>query len=224
MNDRSRFCYAGRVNRLPTSRLAVLALAVLAAVATACGGTTTTEGSSSTTLASAKASTTAPAQLFASDFEDVCQGATVASATAYDPAAPTHKVVLLSTYDDSMIEDTTTLPADWQVTFDAEANAYAEVDLVACAVRTEATFVQDCTGYESDGVVTENVAKLHNATYELTVREATTGTSLGTTTVTTADQDCPMFVMFESDTETRDYFASPPADEVTAFVKPFAQP
>ena len=210
-----------------SASLTLLAV-VLAALAAACGTTSTTSGSPTTTegssaIASAPA-TTAPAQLFASDFEGSCQGATVSSATAYDPAAASHKILLFTSYEDSLVEDSLTLPADWQVTFEADGNAYAAIELVACALRTEEAFVQDCTGYESDGVVTENVAKLHNATYELTVREATTGTALGSTTIATAEDECPMFVTFEGEQDTVDYFAPPPDDQVTAFLKPFVQP
>lgn len=208
-----------------TSRLAVITTAVVTVAigTTACGGSSTSSDSSPTTPVAATG-TAAPKQLFSSDFEGSCQGATVSSATAYDPAAATHKVLLFSTYEDSLIEDITTLPADWQVTFEPDGNAYAAVDLVACAVRTEEAFVEDCTGYESDGVATQNVAKLHSATYELTIREATTGTELGSTTIAAAMDSCPMFVTFESDDDVVDYFAPPTEDEVTAFLKPFVQP
>lgn len=208
-----------------TCRLALLTtgFVAVALAITACGGSTTSSGSAPTTEVTAKG-TAAPKQLFSSDFEGSCQGATVSTATAYDPAAAAHKVLLFSTYEDSLIEDITTLPSDWQVTFEAEGNAYAAVDLVACAVRIEEAFVEDCTGYESDGVATQNVAKLHTATYELTVREATTGNELGSTTIAAAMDSCPMFVTFESDDDVVDYFAPPTEDEVTAFLKPFVQP
>jgi hypothetical protein len=206
-----------------TRRLALIAIALVTVATTACGSSSGSASSSSTTPVSASG-TAAPKQLFSSDFEGSCQGATVSSATAYDPAAATHKVLLFSTYEDSLVEDITTLPADWQVTFEPDGNAYAAVDLVACAVRTGEAFVEDCTGYERDGVPTQNVAKLHTATYELTIREATTGTELGSTTIAAAMDSCPMFVTFESDDDVVDHFAPPTEDEVTAFLKPFVQP
>lgn len=207
--------------RRPTA-IALAATALTLLLAAGCGSSSTSSSSPTTPVTAA--GTAAPKQLFASDFEGSCQGATISSATAYDPAAATHKVLYFSSYEDDLIEDFTTLPSDWQVTFEAEGNAYAAVDVVACAVRTEAAFVEECTGYENDGVPTQNVARLHTATYELTVREATTGSELGSTVLTGALDSCPMFVTFDSDDDIVDYYPQPEPDEVTAFLKPFVQP
>ena len=55
-------------------------------------------------------STSERSKLFADDFRGVCQGAAVSRPTAYDAAAAAHKVVLFSSYDGDLIEDTSTLP------------------------------------------------------------------------------------------------------------------
>lgn len=168
--------------------------------------------------------TTVPPKLFSTDFNGVCQGATVSRATPYDKAAKTHKVLLLATYKDSLIEQSSSLPDDWMVQFDANSDAYAKIDLVACAVRTNATFVKDCDGYKKDDKETKNIAKLHDATYKVTVREATTGKELGSTEVTAKGDSCPMLMSFEGENDTQDYFPSPPEDALVAFIKPFVQP
>ena len=208
--------------------LVVLALATcVLATAAACGGSTSSgsgAGSGGGPGGGDAPATTTPPQLFDSDFRSVCQGASQSRATAYDAAAATHKVLYFETYKDSLVQSESKLPSDWQVTFDANCDAFAETDLVACAVRTGDTFVKDCTGYQKDGVDTGNVAKLHSATYELTVHEATTGKTLDTTTIDAPASDCPMFVSFESDADTVLYYETPSEDEVVAFLKPHAQP
>lgn len=169
--------------------------------------------------------TTTPPKLFSSDFEGVCQGATVSRATPYskEPSAK-HKVLYLATYQDSLLEQSSTLPADWTVTFDANSDAYAKIDLVACAVRTAEVFVKECDGYEKDDQPTNNKVRRHTATYKLTVHEATTGKELGSTTLEGTDDTCPMFMSFEGTDDTQDSFAPPKDDEVVAFMKPFVQP
>jgi hypothetical protein len=132
--------------------------------------------------------------------------------------------VYLETFTDDLVADSFKLPDDWQVKFDPNADAYAAVDLVACSVRTSDTFVKDCSGYEKDNQPTSDIAKLHTATYKLTVHEATTGKVLGSKDLAASDTECPSFVTFDSDSSTKDYYDSPSTDEVVAFVKPFAQP
>ena len=212
--------------RVPTRRSSVLAVLLVAAGATACSSAGTEGGTASGEVSTTSiATTTAPAQLFSSDFTGVCQGATVSKATPYDAAATTgHKVLLLATHDDALIEQTSVLPADWQVTFDPASDAYAAVDLVACAVRTSETFVKDCDGYEEDDKPTGNVAKLHNASYRLTVHAATTGKELGGTDVVAEDDTCPMFVLFDAGETTKDYYVPLPEEPVVEFLKPFVQP
>jgi hypothetical protein len=209
----------GRRTLLP---LTLLVVGLLGAATMGCAS------SSSDSSAAGQSATNAPVQtiqLFDTNFQPVCQGATVSRATAYDPKAPTHKVLYFESYRDTIVATTSKIPTDWQVQFDANSDALAAVDLVACAVRTQDTFVKDCTGYkDNNGVDSGNVAKLHSATYELTVHEAKTGKSLGSTTIDAPASDCPTFLTFDGDTTTLDYYEPPSQDAVVAFVKPFAQP
>ena len=190
-------------------------VAVLALSAAGCGG------SSSTSSGGGNASA---AKLFPTDFEGVCQGATASKAKAYDKSAKTHKAIFFQTYKDKLLDQSTQLPADWTVQFDANSDAYATIDVVACAVRTASTFVKDCDGYEKDDKPTNNKVKMNDATYTVTVREATTGKELAKTEMQGSSTVCPMLQSFEGDNETVDVYASVKKEELVAFVKPFVQP
>jgi hypothetical protein len=169
--------------------------------------------------------TSVPAtKLFADDFRGVCQGAGVSRATAYSKQAPNHKVILFSSYSGSLTEDTTTLPSDWVVQFDANTDAYAKADTVACVQVKSGQPLKQCTGYQNNGHDTKNKVDLRTATYTVTAHEATTGKVLGQTELTGTDDSCPMFMTFDDENQTKSYDAPPSKDELIAFLKPFVQP
>lgn len=167
--------------------------------------------------------TTPAMQLFPDDFKPVCSGATQSRATDY-ATATTHKVVYFETYEDELVEQSSTLPSDWAVTFDANSDAYAAVDVVACAERTTEKLAQTCTGYEDDDTGMNGTVNWYTGTYELTAYEAKTGTELGTTTLEASDEECPMLASFDEGEEEIDMFDSPNSEDVVAFLKPFVQP
>jgi hypothetical protein len=210
---------------------ALVAVAACGSVATLIKGPTTTVGSppspvrTSSGPTSSQPSTPSPQDmLFADDFRGVCSGATESRASAYDPGAATHKVLLFSPYGGDLIEDTGTLPQDWMVQFDANSNAYAKVDVVACIQAKDEEPLKECTGYQDDGHDTNNKVDLRSASYTVSAREATTGKELGTTELTGSDDSCPMFVTFDNDSQTKVYDTPPSKDDVIAFLKPFVQP
>jgi hypothetical protein len=166
----------------------------------------------------------AATQLFPDDFEPVCQGATVSAATAYDEAATTHKALYFASVEEGLTDRSSELPADWTVTFSTDGDALAAIDLVLCAVRTGEELVETCTGYEDDGVDTGNAVNWHTATYEVSVRAATTGQVLAQETMEADDEECPSFVFFGEDGETIDQYASLPEETVVAFLQPFVAP
>lgn len=170
------------------------------------------------------ATSTAPAQMFADDFRGACNGATVSRATAYAADAPSHKVILFSPYGGDVVEDTTTLPQDWMVQFDANSDAYAKVDTVVCVAAKDEQPLKECAGYQDDGHDTDNTVDLRSATYTVSMREATTGKELGSSELTSSDDTCPMFMSFDDDTQTKSYDAPPSTDDLVAFLKPFVQP
>jgi hypothetical protein len=165
-----------------------------------------------------------PTKLVPDDLQAACKGATVSRATPYAPGAPTHKVILFSPYGGGVVEDMSTLPEDWMVQFDANSDAYAKVDTVACVDVKDEQPLKECTGYQDDGHDTSSTVDLRSADYTVSVREATTGKELGQTELPGTDDSCPMFVSFDNDTQTKIYYAPPSKDDLVAFLKPFVQP
>ncbi len=160
------------------------------------------------------------AKLFPDDFKGVCSGASVSAATAYDPAATSHKAVYLATYKDDLLDQSTSLPDDWTVQFSPEKDAYKAIDLVVCAKRTAQREVKICDGYKDDGKPTANKVRWHTATFALSVHEATTGKKLGETTAEATGSTCPMFMNFDGDSDTVDGYASLSDSTVTDFLRP----
>jgi hypothetical protein len=198
----------------------LLPAAILAAVALgACSeDKSKTAGSESKDGAGAQ---TAPAsQLFPDDFKGVCSGASVAAATAYDPAADTHKALHFATYREDFTDRSSALPGDWTVQWSPERDALKAIDLVVCARRTAAREVKVCDGYKDDDKPTQNKVRWHTATYELSVWEARTGKKLGATTAEATSSSCPMFMSFDGDAETVDAYASLSDTTVTDFLRP----
>ncbi len=162
--------------------------------------------------------------LFPDDFKGVCQGATVSAATAYDEAAASHKALYFAAYEDDLTDRSANLPPDWTVLFEAEGNALEAIDLVLCAERTAEVLVQECTGYEDDGEDTGNTVIWHTATYEVSVRAATTGQVLAQETMEATDEECPTFVFFDEEGDTEEMYAEVPEDDLIEYFKPFVQP
>ena len=154
----------------------------------------------------------------------MCSGASVSTATAYDPAAKAHKALYFATYEDDLTDRSSSLPGDWTVLFSPDSDALRAIDLVVCARRTAAQEVKVCDGYEDDDKPTQNKVRWHTATYELSVREATTGKVLAETTVEATESDCPMFWTFDGDVDTDDGYASLPDTAVADFLRPHIAP
>ena len=201
----------------PAAGLALSALA-------ACGGDGG-NGANSGNDAALKAAqadvAAATSRLFPDNFKGVCSGAPVSNATAYNPQGTAHKALYFATYRDDFMDRSSSLPRDWTVLFSAETDALRAIDLVVCARRTAAREVRMCDGYRSNGRETQNRVRWHTATYELSVREASTGRQLGETrTVEATNNDCPIIQSFSSESETVDGYASLSDAVVTDFLRP----
>ena len=192
---------------------AILALATLAA----CGEK---GGNSGGTDAPGASGATAASLLFPDSFKGVCSGGSVSNATAYDSAGKAHKALYFATYEDDLLDQSSSLPPDWTVQFSPDSDALRAIDLVVCAKRTAAQQVKVCDGYQNDGKPTQNKVRWHTATYQVSVREATTGKELATTAMEATDADCPMFQSFDSDSETVDGYASLSDSAVADFLRP----
>lgn len=204
------------LNGRNTRRL--LAVVVAAASVTAgCGGGDDAEGTDADAAEPADGSTETPppaSQHFDADFAQVCRGTGTEWATPYDPARTgPHKVVVLQGPNESDLLSISTGNPEWDVLFDPATDAYAEVELVACAIRVSEKLEQTCTGYENDGVETGNTLDYYSATYEVTLRSATTAEVLGETTVEAVADTCPMLVFFDEGETTKTQYASVDANE-----------
>jgi hypothetical protein len=189
----------------------MLALAALAS----CGGDGGTNAGSGAGAVTAQAT-----PLFPDNFKGVCSGASVSTATAYDPRAAAHKALYFATYEDDFTDRSSSLPPDWTVLFSPNGDALRAVDLVVCARRTAARQVKVCDGYRNHGSPTQNQVRWHTATYELSVREARTGRQLAQTTAEATGSDCPMFMSFDNDTDIVDGYASLSNSAVADFLRP----
>ena len=196
---------------------AVLALAVLAS----CGED---QGATGSDASGAGAETAQASLLLPDSFKGVCSGASVSTATAYDPAGKAHKALYFATYEDDLTDRSSSLPGDWTVLFSPDSDALRAIDLIVCARRTAAQEVKVCDGYKNDDKPTQNKVRWHTATYELSVREAATGKTLAETTAEATESDCPMFWTFDGDSDTQDGYASLPDTAVADFLRPHSAP
>jgi hypothetical protein len=194
---------------------AILAVAILASCGGDRGGNAGSDANGGAGAQAAQAS-----QLFPDNFKGVCSGASVSTATAYNPGATAHKALYFATYRDDLTDRSSALPGDWTVQFSPTGDALRAVDLVLCARRTAARQVKICDGYQNHGSATQNQVRWHAATYELSVREARTGRKLAETTVEATDSACPMFMNFDNDTDTVDAYASLSDSVVADFLRP----
>lgn len=204
-----------------TSRAAIaFPAAVLAfAALVSCGGNGDT-GAGSDAEGGTGTPTTQASRLFPDDFKGVCSGASVSTATVYDPGAAAHKALYFATYRDDFTDRSSSLPGDWTVQFSPESDALRAIDLVVCARRTAAREVRICDGFQNNGRPTQNRVRWHIATYELSVREARTGRELVQTNIEATDTDCPMFMTFDGDSQTVDSYASLSDSAVADFLRP----
>lgn len=164
--------------------------------------------------------TTLPPQLFSSDFETVCAGATQSRATAYAAGEPgPHKLILLQGPKGKMYESTIDIPEDWQAKWAAEGDELAKIQLVACSELVPGDVVKTCDGYEdSDGAKLDTKIDLRNASYRVSLRAATTGDEVASTVVEATAEDCPM-VISADDTES---FADNNL-AIVEFLRPYVQ-
>lgn len=199
-----------------------LSAAILALVGLASCGEDA--GTSAGGDATGESGTVQASLLFPDSFKGVCSGASVSTATAYDPAAKAHKALYFTTYEDDLTDRSSSLPGDWTVLFSPDSDALRAIDLVVCARRTAAQEVKVCDGYKDDDKPTQNKVRWHTATYELSVREATTGKTLAETSVEATESDCPMFWTFDGDADTDDGYASLSDTDVADFLRPHIAP
>ncbi len=215
-------------------------------VFTACGGggdvdqsasdaptTIAAGGSSDTTLAAPIPGTTPAttmfvpvgAELFDSDFAQVCRSTGLPQASAYEAGAGVHPLVSLSSEDGVEYTGsfTTTLPDGWSLLYPDLASA----ELVLCETVVSTTPQELCTGYIDDDNpdAGESSVQVFDVSYEISLRVATTAEVLLTETVDASDEACPMLVFFdESDPDPKPWHSSIDDGVIELMVKPFVNP
>jgi len=164
---------------------------------------------------------------FLSDFDRVCTTETgFGGATPYSDGPGPHPFVLMQESDSGFIfeRDLNDAPAGWNIQTDSDFDDNSEIvptELIACSARaaTVPTGIM-CDLEGDDGSVT--TLEIVDVTFEVTIREATTGAAVGTETVEAVDADCPFFVFVdEGDTQ---YFNAPTEDQYINAVKPYVMP
>ena len=168
---------------------------------------------------------TQPAELpaFLSEFSRVCTTQVgFPGAASYNKEPGTHKIQLFEEFEEggNWIETSRQLPKDWVVTQDADFEDNSElaaIELIGCLdIVSEKPNGTKCD-FDSDGKTV--TLELVDVNYELTVYEATTGTSLGKKKLQAKSTECPYFATFEEgDTTYNNEVDDPPLINA---IKPF---
>ncbi len=164
---------------------------------------------------------------FLSDFDRVCTtGTGFGGATALSEGPGPHPFVLMQESDDGYIfeRNLSDAPAGWNIQTDGDFDDNSEIqptEIIACSQRaaTSPTGIM-CDLEGDDGSV--STLEMVDVTFEITMREATTGTAIGTETVEAIKADCPSFV-FVHDEDTQ-YFNTPTEDQYINAVKAYVAP
>jgi hypothetical protein len=141
------------------------------------------------------------------EYERVCRQGTIERAASYDPAGEgVHPIVIFERAPDNtnsyneLSNITLNLPEPWVVDYEGDPTT---VELVACIDQTDEEFVETCEYEDDEESGDDTVYKLnvYNASYEVTVYTATTGEELGSATIDSTYEECPMFHMFSDEEE-----------------------
>ncbi len=243
---RSTECNNVEMARLAPTKVLLAAACAAAMVLAACGGddggsesviddaasevaTTTGTATDDTADDSATPTTTVfvpiGAELFDTDFAQVCRDTGQPAAAAYEPVAGVHPIVVMTSEDGVEFTGsyTTTLPDGWSVLYPDLASA----ELVLCQSVVSTTPTEVCTGYTDDDNpdAGESSVQMFDVTYELSVRVAATAEVLHTESVEASDEDCPMMVFFdEGDPDPKPWIPFIEDGVIELMVKPFVNP
>lgn len=162
-----------------------------------------------------KTSATSPPEVFTMDtLEAVCRDIPSPRSASYDAAVPgPHPVAVFEGEAPEFRQSFVSLPTGWTV---LEFERYPDISLVACLDRTSTELLQVCDQYEVD-LEGDYVVETYASTYDVTVRVATTGEVLDSTTIEVAQDECPGFVMFTEGEYTEQWYGSY-ADALQAFL------
>jgi len=200
----------------------VAAVALIAAIVSSCSGGSS--GNVATADVVAPTTSSLP-DIFDTDFVGACDGVGNERAARFSQTpGVVHPVLVLAGAGTEMSSRSTSVREAWTRTWTPENTAaLAEIELVVCAERLSAAKVEDCTGYEVDGVITDHTVHLNEAVYQVSLHEARTGAELAATTITARDEQCPMFVSFADGESTAEHYSFDDA-AIQKFVEPYVTP
>lgn len=157
-------------------------------------------------------------------FDLVCQGTGLTQAAPYTPDDGRNQAIVMSDstigaqYDQYNTRYNREMPEEWfpQVV-DGTFN-YSAVELVLCISRTAAEPVDVACDFEDGYSI-----NVHNATYELVLRTASTAEIVAQESVTN-DGRCPtMFSLFTEGEKNVDQFADVDDSQIEALIEPYVQ-
>lgn len=150
------------------------------------------------------------------DLDKVCEGGVATNTTAYSSGPSPHPIVLFTPSNvnaDSLVEESVTFK---DRTWRADSSNVDAAQLVGCFKRTSTGTSKKCDFRSGGQPVSVDYL---SATYELTIREAKTGKSLGTKEVNGPNLTCP-FVSTYNKADPKIY-ASPDDGLTEAAVREF---
>lgn len=170
-------------------RIALAMLVFITLALGACGGGDSDDSSSGDSESSADSSTetTVSDILFSSDFEQVCRGIAQEGGSTVGTSGGTSPLLVFTGVDPEYSQAFGVVPDEWEPEFGDEAT----IEMVLCLDRTAETESELCEGYEDDGI--EWAVQTFDATYEVTLRAATTAEVIASTSIDAAADGCPMF-------------------------------
>lgn len=207
----------------PYPRRVALALLTLALSGLACGG----DDDAPDTAADATADATdgadgtadAPAEMFDTQFAQVCRDTGQPAAAEYVAGEGVHPVLVMRSDDGTEFHSgIVTLPTGWGAVWPE----LESTQLVACARRVSATPVEVCEGYEDDDSGLEWTVQTYDVVYEYDVRVARTAEVLGSQTFEVPAGSCPMISSYtEGAPQPVPYHPMVRDGELELFVRPF---
>lgn len=155
-------------------------------------------------------------------FDLTCKGIGLTKANAYQPGDGINQTIVMSDstigaqYDEYTQQFTSNMPEDWFPQIVDGTFVYDQVELVACIHRTAVEPVNIPCDFE-DGYSIQ----VHNATYELTLRDPQTADVIDQQMITN-EGSCPaMFSIFTEGQKKQDQFANVEDSQIQAFIEPY---
>lgn len=155
-------------------------------------------------------------------FDLTCKGTGLTKANPYQPGDGINQIIVMSDstigdqYDEYTQQFNDGMPEAWFPQIVDGTFVYDQVELVACIHRTAVAPIDIPCEFEDGYSI-----KLHNATYEMTLRDPQTAAVIDQETVTN-EASCPnMFSLFTEGQKEQDQFPVVEDAQIQAFIEPY---